>query len=123
MSAVWMNAVAAERPEDRFPRGLERFASVRYLGGLGVLMALYYGSAEVGFSLSFPGPFGSVAWLPVGVASAFLAIFGLAYWPGALIADLLVNHELAFGFVAGGGQTAANVIEVGLLAGLVRAHA
>jgi signal transduction histidine kinase len=123
MSAVWANAVAvSERPEEHFPRGLERFASVRYLGGVGLLVALYYGSAKLGFALSFAGPVGSVAWLPVGVASAFLAIFGLAYWPGALIADLLVNHELAFGFVAGGGQTAANVIEVVLIAWLIRRH-
>jgi signal transduction histidine kinase len=121
MSAVWMNAIAAaERPRERFPRSLDRFTSVRYLSRLGLLVALYYGAAKLGFALSFAGPVGSVAWLPVGVASAFLTISGLAYWPGAMIGDILVNHELAFGFVAGGGQTAANVIEVVLIAWLIR---
>jgi signal transduction histidine kinase len=121
MSTVWMNTVAApETPAQPFPRDRTRPASMRYLGGIALLVALYYGSAKLGFALSFAGPVGAVAWLPVGVAAAFLTIFGLEYWPGAMIADLLVNREQAFPPVAGVGQTLANVIEVVLIAWLIR---
>jgi signal transduction histidine kinase len=45
----------------------------------------------------------------------------LSYWPGALIADVLVNNALANLPVAGGlGQTLANVLEVLVIAWFVR---
>jgi len=122
MSAVSMSAAAAvEQPaESALGRVGGWRGFVRYLGGLVLLVGLYYGAAKLGFALDFAGPVGAVAWLPVGVAAAFLAVFGLSYWPGALIADLLVNHEQALPVAAGVGQTVANVLEVLLIAWLVR---
>jgi signal transduction histidine kinase len=122
MSAVWVSAAAAS--ERVGSKGLVRVDGrhrlVRYLGGVALLVGLYYGAARVGFALEFAGPVGAVAWLPVGVAAAFLALFGLAFWPGALIADVLVNHEIALPVAAGFGQTVANVLEVLAIAWLVR---
>jgi len=122
MSAVSFSAAAAtEHPgESVFVRARGWRGFFRYLGGVTLLVGLYYGAAKVGFALEFAGPVGAVAWLPVGVAAAFLAVFGLSYWPGALIADLLVNHELALPVAAGVGQAIANVLEVVLIAWLIR---
>ena len=119
MSAVSVSAAAASA--HREPGVLERARGpIRYVVGALLLVGLYYGSAKVGFALHFAGPVGAVAWLPVGVAAAFLAVFGLSFWPGALAADLLVNHELALPLLAGLGQTVGNVLEVLLIAWLVR---
>jgi signal transduction histidine kinase len=122
MSAVSMSAAAAaEHPARSGLVGVGgRRGFVRYLGGVALLVGLYYGSARVGFALAFAGPVGAVAWLPVGVAAAFLAVFGLAFWPGALIADVLVNHEIALPAAGALGQTVANVLEVLVIAWLVR---
>lgn len=122
MSAVSFSAAAAtEHPgESVFVRARGWRAFLRYLGGVALLVGLYYGAAKLGFAFEFAGPVGAVAWLPVGVAAAFLAVFGLAYWPGALIADVLVNHEQALPIAAGVGQTIANVLEVLAIAWLVR---
>src|SRR5215471_21724411 len=122
MSAVSFSAAAAtEHPgESVFVRARGWRAFLRYLGGVALLVGLYYGAAKVGFALEFAGPVGAVAWLPVGVAAAFLAVFGLSYWPGALIAEVLVNHEQALPIAAGVGQTIANVLEVLVIAWLVR---
>jgi signal transduction histidine kinase len=122
MSAVGLSAAAAtDRPGHESLLRVGGWRGLpRYLGGVVLLVGLYYGSAKVGFALQFAGPVGAVAWLPVGVAAAFLAVFGLAYWPGALIADVLVNNELALPVAGGLGQTLANVLEVLVIAWLVR---
>src|SRR5215471_2526277 len=122
MSAVSVSAVAAaKQPRQGVSVRVGGWrAFLRYLGGVTLLVGLYYGAAKVGFALEFAGPAGAVAWLPVGVAAAFLAVFGLSYWPGALIADLLVNHEIALPIAAGVGQAIANVLEVVLIAWLIR---
>jgi signal transduction histidine kinase len=124
MSAVWVEAAAADKRPVRglFPCVGGRYGSVRHLGGVALLVGLYYGAARVGFALAFAGPVGAVVWLPVGVAAAFLAVFGLAYWPGALIGDVLVNHELALPLAGASGQTLGNVLEVLVIAWLIRRH-
>jgi len=92
----------------------------RYLLGVAGLAGLYYGSAKLGYALSFAGPVAAVIWLPVGVGVAFLAIFGLRYWPGALIGDLLANNYLALPVAGALGQTVGNLCEVVIAAWLIR---
>ena len=92
----------------------------RSVVGVAGLAALYYGSAKLGYALAFAGPVAAVIWLPVGVAVAFLAIFGLRYWPGALIGDLLANNYLALPVAGALGQTVGNLCEVVIAAWLIR---
>src|SRR6478735_8928755 len=53
------------------------------------LVALYYGSAKLGYEFNFAGPVAAIIWLPVGVAIAFLSVFGLAFWPAVLLRRLM----------------------------------
>ena len=92
----------------------------RRLGGMAVLAALYYGSAKLGFVLHFSGPVAAVVWLPVGVGVGFLALFGFAFWPGALLGDLLANNYMVIPVGGAFGQTVGNVAEVLVAAWLVR---
>src|SRR6478735_2133279 len=84
------------------------------------LVALYYGSAKLGYEFNFAGPVASIIWLPVGVAIAFLSVFGLAFWPAVLIGDLLANDYTALPLGAALGQTTGNVLEVLVAAALLR---
>jgi signal transduction histidine kinase len=92
----------------------------REAAGVATLAVLYYGSAKLGFELAFAGPVAAVVWLPVGVAVAFLALFGLRYWPGALIGDLLANNYAALPLGGALGQSFGNMVEVLLAAWLIR---
>jgi signal transduction histidine kinase len=84
----------------------------RYAGGLALLVALYYGSAHLGYALRFAGPVGAIVWLPVGVAIAFLFLAGIRFWPGVVVGDLLVNNYSALPTGSALGQTAGNLLEV-----------
>src|SRR5689334_13716279 len=78
----------------RFPLLLERLGHhplVPYAAGIAVLAGLYYGSAKTGYVFNFAGPVAAIVWLPVGVGISFLYLFGLRFWPGILIGDLLAN--------------------------------
>jgi signal transduction histidine kinase len=87
---------------------------------VGALAVLYYGSAKLGYRLGFAGPVAAVVWLPVGVAVAFLAVFGLRYWPGALLGDLLSNPYSALPLGGALGESVGNIVEVVLAAWLIR---
>src|SRR5207248_11640276 len=87
-------------------------ARFRYLGGLVALVALYYGAAQLGYALGFAGPVASIVWLPVGVGISFLYLFGLEFWPGVVIGDLLSNDYMALPFGSALGQTCGNLLEV-----------
>ena len=91
-----------------------------YLAGLVLLVGLYYGSARLGYAVHFAGPVAAIVWLPAGVAVAFLALFGLAFWPGALAGDLLANNYAALPVGGALGQTAGNMVEVLVAAALIR---
>jgi signal transduction histidine kinase len=92
----------------------------RRAGGVVLLAGLYYGSAKLGYALQFSGPVAAVVWLPVGVAVAFLSVFGLGFWPGALLGDLLANDYMVLPLGGAIGQTVGNVCEAVLAAWLVR---
>jgi signal transduction histidine kinase len=91
----------------------------RYPLGIALLTGLYYGAAHFGYALEFTGPVAALVWLPVGVGIAFLYLFGLRYWPGVLIGDLLVNNYTTLPLGSAVGQTFGNVLEVVLAAWLI----
>jgi signal transduction histidine kinase len=91
-----------------------------YLWGVVLLALLYYGVAKLGYVFGFSGPIAAIVWLPVGVGAAFLAVGGLSFWPGALIGDLLANDYSTLSVGGAVGQTIGNLIEVVMIAFLVR---
>ncbi len=86
--------------------------AARRVAGVLALAALYRGVAEVGFALQFAGPVAAIVWLPVGVGIAFLYLFGLGFWPGVLVGDLLANDYTALPPGAAVGQSIGNVLEI-----------
>ena len=87
---------------------------------IGLLAALYYGSAKLGYELGFSGPVAAIVWLPVGVGIAYLYLRGLAFWPGVLLGDLLANDYMRLPVGTALAQTVGNVLEVVLAAYLLR---
>src|SRR3954463_5044307 len=92
----------------------------RYAVGLLALAVLYYGVGQLGYALEVTGAGGAIVWLPVGVGVAFLYIGGLRFWPGVLIGDLLANDYGALPLGSAFGQTSGNVLEVLVVALLLR---
>ena len=90
------------------------------LWGWVLLALLYYGSARFGYAFGFSGPIAAIVWLPVGVGAAFLTIGGLSFWPGALIGDLLADQYSAIPVWGAVGQTIGNLLEVVVIAFVVR---
>jgi signal transduction histidine kinase len=85
-----------------------------------LLALLYYGAAKLGYAFGFSGPIAAIVWLPVGVGAAFLTIGGLSFWPGALIGDLLANQYSAIPVAGAIGQSIGNLLEVIVIAAVVR---
>jgi len=92
----------------------------RYVAGVAALAAAYYAAAKLGYVLEFAGPVAAIVWLPAGVAIAFLSLGGLRFWPGVLVADLLVNDYAAVPLGPALGQTLGNMLEVLVAALLIR---
>jgi signal transduction histidine kinase len=93
----------------------------RYLLGVAALAVAYRGAAEIGYALQFAGPIAAIVWLPVGIGVAFLYLKGLQYWPAVLVGDLLANDYDALPLGSALGQTAGNVLEVMVIAAMMRA--
>ena len=84
-----------------WPRVERRARLLGFLPEVGLLAALYYGSAKLGYELGFSGPVAAIVWLPVGVGIAYLYLRGLAFWPGVLLGDLLANDYSSLTDAAG----------------------
>ena len=65
-------------------------------GGVLVLAAAYYGAAKLGQTLRYTASVSAI-WPPVGLGIAALYLWGLRWWPGIFIGELLVNGELLLG--------------------------
>jgi signal transduction histidine kinase len=98
-----------------------RSRSARYLGGVLVLAAAYYGSAKVGQTLRYTGSVSAI-WPPAGVGIAALYLWGLRWWPGIFVGELVVNGELIHTLPVGSllGQQAGNMAEIVIGAVLLR---
>jgi signal transduction histidine kinase len=89
---------------------------LRYLGGVVLLAAAYYGAAKVGQTLRYTASVSAI-WPPAGLGIAALYLWGLRWWPGVLLGELVVNGELLLGdstFHVGSllGQQAGNMAEI-----------
>lgn len=84
----------------------------RYWLKVGALALAYYGSAKLGYELSFAGPVAAIVWLPVGVGISALYLGGMRLWPGVLAGDLLANDYMALPLGSALAQTCGNVLEV-----------
>jgi signal transduction histidine kinase len=95
-------------------------ARVRYLVTVCALAGMYYGAAQVGYTLKFTGAVAAIVWLPVGVGISFLYLGGLHLWPGVLVGDLLANQYQKLPVGSAIGQSIGNVLEVVVAAALLR---
>jgi signal transduction histidine kinase len=101
-----------------------RWPSVRYVGGVLFLAAAYYGAAKLGQTLRYTASVSAV-WPPAGLGIAALYLWGLRWWPGVLLGEIVVNAELlldASSFPIGSllGQQAGNMAEIVVGALLLR---
>ena len=93
-----------------------RLPAGRYVCGVLVLAAAYYGSAKVGQTLRYTASVSAI-WPPAGLGIAALYLWGMRWWPGVFIAEIVVNAELLAGphpLPLGSllGQQAGNMAEV-----------
>src|SRR5262245_26132166 len=101
-------------------RPVRREHVLRWMLEFGLLAALYYGSAQLGYTLGFSGPVAAIVWLPVGVGIAYLYLRGLEFWPAIVLGDLLANDYTSLPLGSALAQTVGNVLEVVLAAYLLR---
>lgn len=121
MSISLAEIAAAGQAELRvWPRMERREQVLRFFLEVGLLAALYYGSAKLGYELGFSGPVAAIVWLPVGVGISYLYLRGLEFWPGVLLGDLLANDYMRLPVGTALAQTVGNVLEVILAAYLLR---
>jgi signal transduction histidine kinase len=81
-----------------------------------LLAAAYYGAAKVGQMLRYTGSVSAI-WPPAGVGIAALYLWGVRWWPGVLLGELVVNAQLWLDdrtFPVGSlvGQQAGNMAEI-----------
>jgi signal transduction histidine kinase len=101
-----------------------RRPSLRECAGITLLALAYFGAAKLGQTLRYTASVSAI-WPPAGLGIAALYLFGLRWWPGIFIGELLVNGQLLFehpGFPIGSliGQQAGNMAEVIVGAWLLR---
>ena len=106
---------AVRRPLSETAFGSVRLPSLRYVAGVVVLAAAYYGAAKIGQTLRYTASVSAI-WPPAGLGIAALYLWGLRWWPGVLLGELLVNaHLLVDDSIPLGsllGQQTGNMAEV-----------
>jgi signal transduction histidine kinase len=101
-----------------------RSPAVRLVVGVLALAAAYYGAAKLGQTLRYTASVSAI-WPPAGLGIAALYLWGLRWWPGIFIGELLVNGELlldnnALPLGSLIGQQAGNMAEIIVGAWLLR---
>ena len=101
-----------------------RWPTVRECVGVLVIAGAYFGAAKLGQTLRYTASVSAI-WPPAGVGIAVLYLFGLRWWPGIFLGELLVNGQLLLehtdlplGSLI--GQQAGNMAEVIVGAWLLR---
>jgi signal transduction histidine kinase len=64
-----------------------------YVAGVLALAVAYYAAAKVGQTLRYTASVAAV-WPPAGLGIAALYLWGIRWWPGVFVGELLVNGEL-----------------------------
>ena len=98
--------------------------SVRQCAGVLIIAGAYFGTAKVGQTLRYTASVSAI-WPPAGFGIAVLYLFGLRWWPGIFLGELLVNGQLLLEHTSipvGSlvGQQAGNMAEVIVGAWLLR---
>jgi signal transduction histidine kinase len=116
--------LASPQPPFRRAFVLARSVSFRKVAGVLILAAAYYGAAKVGQTLRYTGSVSAV-WPPAGLGIAALYLWGIRWWPGIFIGELIINGELLFdanplplGSLV--GQQTGNMLEIIVGAVLLR---
>jgi signal transduction histidine kinase len=98
--------------------------AVRYVAGVLALAAAYYAAAKVGQTLRYTASVSAI-WPPAGLGIGALYLWGLRWWPGVFVGEVVVNGELLLddtslplGSVL--GQQAGNMAEIVVGALLLR---
>jgi signal transduction histidine kinase len=86
------------------------------VGGVLLLAAAYYGAAKLGQTLRYTGSVSAI-WPPAGLGIAALYLWGIRWWPGVLLGEIVVNGELLLDdstFPIGSllGQQTGNMAEI-----------
>ena len=89
---------------------------LHYVGGILLLAAAYYGAAKLGQTLRYTASVSAI-WPPAGLGIAALYLWGLRWWPGVLLGEIVVNGELLLDdstFPIGSllGQQTGNMAEI-----------
>jgi integral membrane sensor domain MASE1 len=84
--------------------------------GVLLLGVAYYGAAKLGQTLRYTASVSAI-WPPAGLGIAALYLWGLRWWPGVLLGELLVNTQLVLedpSFPIGSllGQQTGNLAEI-----------
>jgi integral membrane sensor domain MASE1 len=110
-SPLWRRAIAPA-----LPRGTARFVA-----GVLALALAYVLAAKLGQLLRYTASVSAI-WPPAGVGIAALYLWGLRWWPGILLGELVVNADLLGTLPAGSlvGQQVGNMVEILLGAMLLR---
>jgi signal transduction histidine kinase len=87
------DSVAGRRRHAERATGLLQSRSVRYAAGVLVLAISYYGAAKLGQTLRYTASVSAI-WPPAGLGIAALYLWGLRWWPGVFLAEILLNGEL-----------------------------
>ena len=123
MTSFTPGELVAPAPHTARPFAL-RWPSVPEVAGVALLGGAYFGAAMLGQTLRYTAAVSAV-WPPVGLGIAVLYEFGLRWWPGIFLGELLVNGKLLLeaahppvGSVI--GQQAGNMAEVIVGAWLLR---
>jgi signal transduction histidine kinase len=117
--------VSAAQPElHRAAAATLRSRAVKAIAGVLLLAVAYYASAKIGQTLRYTASVAAI-WPPAGLGIAALYLWGLRWWPGVFIGELLVNGELLVDDTAlplGSlvGQQAGNMAEIIVGAVLLR---
>jgi len=116
-----VEAFAGQVPSRRRLASLARRRSVRKVAGVLAIAAAYYATAKLGQALSYTGSVAAL-WPPAGVGIAVLYLWGLRWWPGVFLGDLVVNLELLDSIPHGSliGQQLGNMAEILVGAALLR---
>jgi signal transduction histidine kinase len=103
---------------------ISQSSAVRYVAGVLALAAAYYGAAKLGQTLRYTASVSAI-WPPAGLGIGALYLWGIRWWPGVLLGELVVNGELLLdgtGLPLGSllGQQAGNMAEIVVGALLLR---
>jgi signal transduction histidine kinase len=114
----------AAQPFQARAAALLRSDVFRTVAGVVLLAAAYYGAAKLGQTLRYTASVAAI-WPPAGLGIAVLYLWGLRWWPGIFLGELIVNGLLLlesdappFGSLV--GQQAGNMAEIVLGAILLR---